>query len=437
MNPSVRKTRSLPPSLHFRSQPAETMKSKQPKWKKFHCPPLSASRKEQITHEANRACDELLRFSAGEAFSSTGSSLDSDEDQFQDGLKWEYTEQLESIRVEKVKVKSETKRGVYYFRGITQVEGAIEEIMELYDVDMAHPNMQLEKKLSPDILHSVVLYEILPYRPEESTVFIGIRWSAVRSPYVMVRNRDYCYLEIQRRFTLPDGRRGFARCLHSVKIKSCPDMEKSHGFVRGSMYRSGIVFIESKRDRKTLDIVQAVYTDLKGNVPQWVAAKGLRQRLMGLEHLKKYVTMKRVANQTFARRSQLMAPGKVKTCFVCVDDIGTFKRRYNCQKCGEVICGRCKLTINADIPVVGKMKLTICSLCSLAINRSALPNNNNTDDSEGLGHRPFSATQQPTYQHRDCDDEVPQRKRALSLNSFHTANFDQTSLQSSVLAREF
>ncbi|RLN20089.1 hypothetical protein BBJ28_00016182, partial [Nothophytophthora sp. Chile5] len=360
--------------------------------------------------EANVACDELLRFSAGEVFGSTGSSVESEDELFQDGLKWEYLEQLDSVRVEKVKVRSESKRSVFYFRGLTQVEAAVEEVMELYEVDMAHPNMQLEKKLSPDILHSVVLYEIQPYRATESAVFIGIRWSAVRSPYVMVRNRDFCYLEIQRRFTLPDGRRGFARCLHSVKIKSCPDMEKTHGFVRGSMYRSGIVFIESKRDRKTLDIVQAVYTDLKGNVPQWVAAKGLRQRLMSLEHLKKYVNMKRVANQTFARRSQLMAPGKV-------------------------ICGRCKLTINADIPVVGKMKLTICSLCSLAINRSALPEV--TGDS-GLGHRPYSATPQPTYQHRDCDDdEPPARKRALSLNSFHTANFDHTSLQSSVLAHEF
>ncbi|CAI5736791.1 unnamed protein product [Hyaloperonospora brassicae] len=422
------------------------MKSKQPKWKKFHCPPMSVARKEQITHEANRACDELLRFSAGEAFTRRANSVDSSfhsdegDDQVQDGLKWEYTEQMESIRVEKVKVKSGAKKGddgVYYFRGITQVEASVEEVMELYDIDMAHPNMQLEKKLSPDILHSVILYEIQSYRREASTVFIGIRWSAVRSPYVMVRNRDYCYLEIQRRFSLPDGRRGFTRCLHSVKIKSCPDMEKSHGFVRGSMYRSGIVFIESKRDRKTLDIVQAVYTDLKGNVPQWIAAKGLRQRLMSLEHLKKYINMKRVANQTFVRRSQLMAPGQVKTCFVCVDDIGTFKRRYNCQKCGEVICGRCKLIINADIPVVGKMKLTICSLCSLAINRSALPSNHNNVDSGEFDHRPFSARHQPTIRHYDCDDEVPERKRALSLNSFHTANFEHTSLQSSVLVREF
>ncbi|CAH0481892.1 unnamed protein product [Peronospora belbahrii] len=423
------------------------MKSKQPKWKKFHCPPLSETRKEQITHEANRACDELLYYSAGEAFKtsieSTGSSFESDmdHDEFQEGLQWEYTEQINSIRVEKVQIKSGTKtksgNGVYYFRGITQVEASVEEIMDLYDVDIAQPNIQLEKKLSPDILHSVVLYEIQQYQPENSTVFIGIRWSAVRSPYIMVRNRDYCYLEIQRRFTLPDGRQGFARCLHSVKIKSCPNMEKSHGFVRGSLYRSGSVFVENKHDRKTLDIVQAVYADLKGNVPQWVAAKGLKRRLMSLEYLKRYLDMKRMANQTFARRSQLMTPGKVKTCFVCVDDIGTFKRRYNCQKCGEVICGRCKLTINADIPVVGKMKLTICSLCSLAINRTALPENNNSDVSEGLEYRRFSATPDLTYQYRNCDDEVPRRKRALSLFSFHTANFDQTLLQSSVLAREF
>ncbi|CAH0489802.1 unnamed protein product [Peronospora farinosa] len=421
------------------------MKSKQPKWKKFHCPPLSVTRKEQITHEANRACDELLCFSAGEAFKksteSSGLNFNSDEDDdtFQESLQWEYTEQIGSIRIEKVKIKSGDKKsgaGVYYFRGITQLEASIEEVMDLYDVDMTRPNIQLEKKLSPDILHSVVLYEIQQYQREDSTVFIGIRWSSVRSPYVMVRNRDFCYLEIQRRFTLPDGCRGFARCLHSVKIKSCPDMEKSHGFVRGSIYRSGIVFLESKRDRKTLDIVQAVYTDLKGNVPQWVATKGLKQRFMSLEHLKNYVNMKRVANQTFARRSQLIAPGKIKTCFVCVDDIGTFKRRYNCQKCGEVICGRCKLTIHADIPVVGKMKLTICSLCSHAINRSALPDNN-SDEGEVVGRRPFSTTHDPTYQHRDSNDEAPKRRRALSLHSFHTANFDQTSLQSSILARDF
>ncbi|CEG40420.1 hypothetical protein L914_20799 [Plasmopara halstedii] len=395
------------------------MKSKQPKWKEFHCPPLSESRKDQIIREAHRACKELLRFSTSDVvnINSTDSSLDCEEEHLHYGLKWEFTEQMESIRVEKVRVKSETKKSVYYFRGITQMESRIEEIMELYDVDMTHPNMQLEKKLSPDILHSIVLYEIQPYRLDNSTVFIGIRWSALRSPYVMIRNRDFCCLEIQRRLTLADGRRGFVRCLHSVKIKSCPDMEKSHGFVRGSIYRS-------------------VYTDLKGNVPQWVAVKGLRRRLMSLEHLKKYVHMKRVASQTFARRSELMSPGNVKTCFVCVDDIGTFKRRYNCQKCGEVICARCKLTINADIPVVGKMKLTICSLCSLAINRSALPDNS-SDEIDGLNHRPFSATIQPTYEHFGCEDHAPIRKRALSFNSFHTANFDHTSLQSSVLAREF
>lgn len=419
--------------------------SSQPKLKKFRCPPLSTSRKAQITREANLACDELLRFAAGEVFADAGASRlsDDDDDDSGDGdgsssqhsrlppldnLQWEFAEQYDTIRVEKVRVRSkENKKAVYYVRGLTQMESSLEEVRELYEVDVAHPNVQLETKLAPDLLHSVILYEISPYDARDSTVFIGIRWSAVRSPYVLVRNRDYCYLEIQRRFTLPDGRRGFARCLHSVKIQSCPDMEKSHGFVRGSMYRSGFVFIESRRDRRTLDVVQAVFTDLKGKVPHWVAASGLRHRLMSLEHLKKYVNMKRVANQTFVRRSEMMALDKVKTCFVCVDDIGTFQRRYNCQKCGEVMCGRCKHTVSADIPVVGKMKLTICNLCALSMNRTVLPDSTGSSNGDD---RPFYVT--PVY--KPCavvgEDGVV-RQRALSLNAFHTANFDQTMLVTS------
>uniref|UniRef100_K3W559 FYVE-type domain-containing protein n=1 Tax=Globisporangium ultimum (strain ATCC 200006 / CBS 805.95 / DAOM BR144) TaxID=431595 RepID=K3W559_GLOUD len=421
------------------------IKSSTPKWKKFHCPPLSPARMTQITQEANVACDELLKFSAGEVFG-TGSANHDDDDGAQhipEELKWEFAEQVDSIRVEKVRVRSseKQKKSVFYFRGLTHMEASLDEVVELYEVDMEHPNVQLESKLSPDLLHSVILYEIKPYDFHDSTMFIGIRWSAMRSPYVLVRNRDYCFLEIQRRFTLPDGRRGFARCFHSVKIKSCPDMEKTHGFVRGSIYRSGFVFTENPRDRRTLDVVQATYADLKGNVPKWVSTAGLRQRVMNLEHLKKYVNMRRVANQTFARRSQMMAPEKVKTCFVCVDDIGTFQRRYNCQKCGEVICGRCRVTIQADIAVVGKMKLTICSLCSLAINRTILPDSGGSSGSRSAdGHRPFSVMPVMMYTNRQSSESedvtASQRKRALSLNSFHTANFDQTSLFSSNRSHE-
>jgi hypothetical protein len=81
------------------------------------------------------------------------------------------------------------------------------------------------------------------------------------------------------------------------------------------------------------------------------------------------------------------------------------------------------------------MKLTICSLCSLAINRSALPDTAGSDgDQVGLGHRPYSAGPLPAS--LNGEDETV-RKRALSLNSFHTANFDQTRLQSSLLAHDF
>lgn len=83
------------------------------------------------------------------------------------------------------------------------------------------------------------------------------------------------------------------------------------------------------------------------------------------------------------------------------------------------------------------MKLTICSLCSLAINRTVLPDSGSSASSRvNDGARPFSVTPAPMlYRHRECDEE-PERKRALSLNSFHTANFDQTSIYSSVRSHE-
>ena len=70
----------------------------------------------------------------------------------------------------------------------------LDEFCKLYpDIQ---PNVQLEQKIAPDLMHSVILYKIKEYDAMDNTVFIGIRWSAVAAPYMFVRNRDFCYLEV-------------------------------------------------------------------------------------------------------------------------------------------------------------------------------------------------------------------------------------------------
>ncbi|CCI44732.1 unnamed protein product [Albugo candida] len=390
--------------------------------RKFRCPPLSRKRKKQIVEEANAACDELIRFSASEMFDSAEQELYNHGD---DAVKWQHFDQIQSIKIERVKIRSETKKSMYYFRGITQMEAAIEDVMKVYKVNVDHPNLELEAKIS-QLIHSTILYEVKPYDPVEELIFVGIRWAEFQLPYLFVRHRDLCFLECQRMFRLADGRRGFARCLHSVKLQSCPEMEADHGLIRASIYRSGTVFLESRRDRRILECVHAMYIDLKGKVPRWIAAAGMRKHLLSLEELKKYVNMQRLVAQPFAKQQVIQSREKAKACFVCVDDLGTFRRRFQCKKCGEVICRRCKICIYAEVPIVGRMKLTICSLCSLAVDRGFAPDTNLDYDSSG--ERPCT-TPLPVY--RDGGNAGPSvRKRALSVNSFHTANIDQSTVYS-------
>ncbi|GLE06421.1 hypothetical protein PINS_up015668 [Pythium insidiosum] len=96
--------------------------------------------------------------------------------------------------------------------------------------------------------------------------------------------------------------------------------------------------------------------------------------------------------------------------------------------------------MSADIPVVGRMKLTICSLCSLAINRTMMQDSSGSSDARGGGgsaDRPFSMTPSRSFGgYDDVPDRPIGRRRALSLNSFHTANFDETTIHSSMLSAE-
>ncbi len=54
----------------------------------------------------------------------------------------------------------------------------------------------------------------------------------------------------------------------------------------------------------------------------------------------------------------------------------------------------------------------------------------------GVSNRPFSVTQTHSFDGTGDPDRPLERQRALSLSSFHTANFDQTSVQSSLVAAE-
>ncbi|KAK1935070.1 1-phosphatidylinositol 3-phosphate 5-kinase FAB1 [Phytophthora citrophthora] len=67
----------------------------------------------------------------------------------------------------------------------------------------------------------------------------------------------------------------------------------------------------------------------------------------------------------FVSREQLIPRSSRKACYVCMREFNVLRKRHSCRMCGEVICSRCSVFRQVNLPVLEK-KFRICSCCFVA-----------------------------------------------------------------------
>ncbi|OQR96610.1 hypothetical protein THRCLA_07228 [Thraustotheca clavata] len=242
-------------------------------------------------------------------------------------------------------------------RGITQINATIEEVALQFKVDKGQSIMR-----SRDILDSMVLYNLTQptgARPRDS---IGITWACVQSPVPFSYNRDFVYLECNEEFTSPDGRRGWAHAMHSVKIPACPPLE-SLKIIRGSFYYSGFVFLETGKSGE-LECHYFLEIDCKGSAPQWMSDVMARRKISALSNLNRVLQEQRLESEPLLGDLELPSMREKMECILCYKRFYFFQKKYTCRKCGEAICKRCHSVWELDLPNVGLRRVRICTLCS-------------------------------------------------------------------------
>ncbi|KAH9098448.1 hypothetical protein Ae201684P_017660 [Aphanomyces euteiches] len=203
----------------------------------FNCPPLSEKSKQNILNEAKDACSKLIMnitFSAANP-------------------------------IAKVVVNPKTKRNAS-FRKIkdlvdpsldgliahTRVRASIEEAADFFYFDSPAKLENYDRVMKDSAVKLASLYTLIerPQSPqaEHPLHSLGVIWKVTK--LFGTTPRDMCLLDYHDEFTTVDPatgeeRRGWARCIHSVPLKCCPDMKESHGLIRTTVVRSGHVFIES------------------------------------------------------------------------------------------------------------------------------------------------------------------------------------------------
>nr|CCA19735.1 conserved hypothetical protein [Albugo laibachii Nc14] len=324
----------------------------------FQPPALSQEEKKYLITLAKRACKEVVRYSRPCQGPVQWIHLCAEEG----GVEvYQGVDQTSRLSVHSGSIKN---RNLTYLRGVAKVYATIDEIADFFKLDTPEKIKSYQQTIASETLDDQTLYNLALPTPRNPYHYVGVKWSAIESPSRLARNRDFSYIECHDEFMDTTGnRRGWVRSLHSIRLPCCPSLEKSHGLVRGSMYRSGYIFLEVQGQPNIVEVIHTLHIDLKGNAPSWLQVQAMRRRIRDIAAINQYFQLQRVLQGHLIGDLELPFKKDVVQCQLCSLSFGLFHRRWQCRKCGLKICTTCSEHFQVNYAGTGTKKVRICRHC--------------------------------------------------------------------------
>ncbi|KAH7479694.1 uncharacterized protein KRP23_6482 [Phytophthora ramorum] len=232
--------------------------------------------------------------------------------------------------------------------GVGNIIGSLDDVM--YGV--AAPDcasMALKNASShEDVLDGDVLSAIEGPSQRSPFRFLGIKWlvkstTAGTVKHKLVSPRDLVYLEATGVITRGDGVRIGYQIMHSVKLRSCPELYDSHGVVRA---RCESVHLFVELNSKTVDVFLKSNVAPNGKISESAALQSCANSLLYCGKAVQCSQDKKLmwrldcnGNSQPVRRQEKV---KATQCSVCSKTFGRFLRHsIECKLCSAAMCSKC------------------------------------------------------------------------------------------------
>ncbi|KAF0700812.1 Aste57867_8663 [Aphanomyces stellatus] len=281
--------------------------------------------------------------------------------------------------------------GVRYYLATAEVEGTLEEAAALFRTDTPDEIKAYTERFGKGLLDAAHLYTLVPRARKTPYDKIGVHWMAIQSPVgggIFTHHRDACLLECQHAIHATGDRRGWVRALKSVALPCCPDLRGSVGLIRMTLDGTGHVFVESAASPRRLEVFYLIQAETigGGGAIDWAVDLALKRRCRSLLDLDQFLRENRLSRGSFLPAELLMPKEHRRNCFLCKKKLWLFAPKYNCLKCGEVMCAWCcgLWTVTVD----GQhAQIRACRACAQAtfrkkVSRSARPRKGSKAQSE-------------------------------------------------------
>ncbi|TMW68087.1 hypothetical protein Poli38472_007759 [Pythium oligandrum] len=231
--------------------------------------------------------------------------------------------------------------------GRTLVKATLEEFVDTFEynngksIQHLHPSMP-----TCDRVISLV---------NEPNKWISVNWMVLQPKGLRTRRRDFVVVECQKRFQMPDGRRGWVQSLQSVELPWNPSQDRDDNSVRGTFSCSGVVALESKTSENTIDLMVVAEIDLKGSASSGAHSAVSRHRVLKiLSSMTEAIELHRVERLSYMgtqRFVRIEGYQKENSCRICTSRLGHLpfmKTRHSCRKCGASVCDKCSRIWNVE-----------------------------------------------------------------------------------------
>ncbi|KDO21057.1 hypothetical protein SPRG_13850 [Saprolegnia parasitica CBS 223.65] len=225
------------------------------------------------------------------------------------------------------------------YRGSLSLNGSLDEVRAMLS-NLTSDQMAFTQQHHNDgVLDMAILHHVVEPSLRDPFRHVVVRWLVLECPKPL-SHRDFCVLETQKEWLLPGGRRAWAIAQHSVTLPTCPDLKSNLLVVRGSMYNSGLVFLESDVPG-VLNVHSHMEINLKGAMPSWLYKSILKRHVSRIGYIASTIHEFRLA-ECVQSYFVVMVPLRDRThCTQCLKRFHTLRRKWNCRTCGEVFCHKC------------------------------------------------------------------------------------------------
>ncbi|OQS03286.1 sporangia induced hypothetical protein [Thraustotheca clavata] len=252
----------------------------------------------------------------------------------------------------------------------TKLAAEIEDVTESLITTTTESYKTMMTMLSSDFIDGAVLANVLLPTPTNPYQYIGLKWAAFKSLTPFTKDKDFVILEYIDMIEDKHGTKTSFRIMQSVEI---PTYIETPGaavkYTRESVPLVGFIYYTTKKPGE-LKMTYTCNIDKNGDLPTWAANAAIQSHVEKcLTRTLKYIEYQRMSRDNFILPQQVIPLSDEQDhCHVCQKKFSyLYRHRYNCLKCGKVICSNCSSLRTAEVPDLGERKLRVCTACVIEV----------------------------------------------------------------------